>query len=250
MKIEFDVISRFVHGQMPDDERTSFDQALANDAALRTTVASEIALYRDLQNAVRHHTLITPQKKEFESLLQEIAQETAPQTAQEIAPQTPALTKQNTGWWKFAAAAALIVSVAVYMFYPKNPPNTEALYAQYFAPDCDDATMGVVTQDDITAAKALVCAKKWAEAKIALNKITSAQTQLLLAHVLTETGEYDAALAAIDKAQKSTGLGAEWAQAGVFLKQNKIAECKQILLKIVETKAAHYKDAEALLKTL
>ena len=229
---------------MPDEERTAFTTAIADDPALRESVANEIQLYRDLQSAVRYNTVVAPKTQGFKTLLNEIESEIT-----QIP--TAALPKGNANWWKFAAAAALLVATITYVFYPKTAANTNELYAQYFAPDCNDTTMGAITPDDnLEKAKKIVCAKQWAQAKTALADQTTPEARFLLVHVLTENKEYEAAFVVLDTLYKNTNVAVEWQRAGVLLKQSKTDECKQILQKIVATQAAHYKDAEELLTTL
>jgi hypothetical protein len=239
MTYEFDDISRYAQGLMPDAERTAFTKALQDNPALQTEVTKEIALYRSLQETVLYNTVHAPQVADFAQVLKAAAADTAP-------PARPVALASRKWLW-VAAAVLLGIIATTTLFYPRAALDTNALYATHFGQTCGAQTMGAVTKTIIEQAEAACCKKDWAAAKQQLQGNTSPDALLLLTRIYTETGDYDAALQTLNALSPNADLPIAWLRAGILLKQNKIPECTAILKTIISTKAKHYKDAAALM---
>ncbi len=116
----YELIERYLSGQMEELERKAFEQRLANEAALR----EELDIHRELEAAVNEKEV-----RAFSDLLIEVDQANqagGTESSQRIRP----LFAPRT-WWSMAAVALVLVG-AYFILRPSNQIYEEELFAAHY----------------------------------------------------------------------------------------------------------------------
>lgn len=127
---EFERIERFLVGEMPEDERHSFEKEISENEALRQYVA-EISI---ILQEVATNKLRDAMNDFHEELVDSNTVESLPQSL------------KRTVWWPWAVAASIALALCLWVFIGNQNAN-ERLFTAYFTPDPGLVTaMGVSDQ--------------------------------------------------------------------------------------------------------
>ncbi len=193
----FEVIEAYVLDRMEAEERTAFEQRMANDAALRVEVEMERENIRAIELGG------------MERMLKEVRGEHAMQRDQ---------GSGWTSWLKYAAVVAVLLGSALWFIL--RPSANERLFAEYFTPDPGlPVTMGATNDPAFQDAMVSYKEGKYAEARakwepMALVHLDNDTLRYYLASAALGMGDADFAIpllegVAVDPASEFAGK-ARW----------------------------------------
>lgn len=174
-KPTFEAIEAYVLDRLPAGERMAFEQRLERDTDLR----AELALQREHIRAVELGGMAR--------MLQQVARE-----------ERGAAAKGFGTYWKYAAAVALLVVAAAWLFL--RTAANEALFAEHFVADPGlPVAMGIAEDPDFADAMVHYKEGHYAEA-------VTAWTSLLGQHPTNDTLQFYIAAAALANADAATAV--------------------------------------------
>lgn len=242
--INYEEIDKYIHNELSSEERIRFEEQLKKDP----TLEEAYQLYSSIENTMQSDT--KSETAFFTENLQPFQKKYF----------TTAKSKK-TGKVKrvfflaISAAAILILVLTVFPIGNGAKMTNEELYAQYTPFEkVTEITRGSTKDSLFNIGSSFYNNKKYTEAIPYFEKVldSNAQAHFLYAVCFIETNNYPKAYAALDdliNGQSSYREKAEFYKALLFLKQNKVDACKQMLLSI--NRYSSYNDqAKALYKKL
>jgi hypothetical protein len=247
----FEKIELYLHNELEGEELRLFEEQLKTDKELR----EQLALYTTIDEEMRQKMSGNEEEEKLKETLSGLNRKYFNQGG----GSAKVLLLNKRRRWLFAAAAAilLLLAGAYWLFFTGNR-ESGTLYAQYarhqpLSLQRDNNDGAKILQDAVKAYNN----KNFNEALIGLTnylQTDSSDAELLLAKniCLTETGNYEQAIAGLNKLAAENEIfksQALWYKALVYLKQNNKAECKEIL-ESIPPGADTYTKAIELLKEL
>jgi hypothetical protein len=130
---DYEIISRYVDGEMDAGEMKAFEELLQRDAELR----NEVSLYKEVNGTLK--SKLHPSKEELalRSTLEQM-------NGQYFKPQAKVVTMRQKSWWSAAAVAAVLV-IATMIWAPWK----QDLYRQYAAIEMTTAAERGAPEDSL-----------------------------------------------------------------------------------------------------
>ncbi len=246
-------IAAYLDGTLSPEDHAAFEARIQQDTAL----AQEVALHREV-----HETLSDTVEPQLEAQLQAIGDEYA-------APAAPVTTapSQKFPRWIWAAAAAVALIAAFFIFSPGGSPSgndSEAVFAEVFQPY--PALQTVRAEDDsgrvvssIETAMRTYEAADYATAISQLQQITEedpayTRAQFYLGNSYLVLEKNDEALAAFDAVlNQSSNVfheQAAWYKALTYWQDGSTRRCKGVLKDIQAGGGSYAQAAGSLLEKL
>lgn len=237
-------IARYAEGDMPADERSAFEAALASDEALQ----QQLNLYREVHGSLQQHFSADEQRDQLQGTLQSLRGEFFNEASQ---PGKLVSMKR----WLVGAVAVAAVLIAVVFVWQFQQPNLFEKYAATTMPE--PAERGEQTRDTLQGAVAAFNKKDYLSAAGVLAHVKQHDTDnsfvnfyygvsLLQTNRITQAREIFNHLWVGQSAFK---FDAAFYQALTYLKEGNKPLCKEWLLKI-PADAANYNKAQELLEKL
>ena len=259
MKKNLQLIERYSDGELNADEITAFEKRLAEDAAFLKAFQQEKELMQGIEEFGNQQL-----RKQLDVIhLEETGQVEIPDVKEPPSHFDPFEAPKADGkvvgmtrryWW--LAAAALGVGMVARWFMATNQPTPQQLYAIFAVHDFDFTEMG--TNEELLAqSERLLKEKKYASALPIINQYLSAnpddvKVKMAKGIALLETGKYSEAQVVFETIGRENMImenEANWYLALSFLKQGKITESKNQLLKIPKA-AVNYERVKKLIQYL
>jgi len=247
----YEKIEHYVAGDMPEEERTAFEQQLQTDPALK----QQWQVYSQLHEYLKNKESIAAGEISLRNSMQEAIDEQ--KAAAIIAAKVIPLRKK---WIAAVAAAAaiiiLVLVVRIAFFAP--PTDSKILYAQYDGFEKLSVTnRGSEADSLLDIAATHFNNKNYKQALPALDLYLKANPnqahyQLARGYALMQTGDYKAAeqdLLQVQNGSSSYVSQAKWYRALAQLKQGNGNAAKAILFTI-DNNEENYQQAQEILKKL
>lgn len=254
---DYEKIEQYLNDELASDERTAFELQMQADAAL----ATEVILYKNILNGLQNNAAARAGEAAFIETLEANKKKLHHQHTAKIIPfyKSRVFVIATT-----AIAASVLAFVLIFSLFT-SPKNAQQLYAQYAVHDTISATMrGSIdtgTQQKIADSLFFIMQqaynhKQYVLALPFLQSYTATHNEveykLATGICLLETNQYDKAISIFKSVANTENVlkyRAKWYTALTYLKQNKIAQCKEALQQI-PAEAGEYNNAQQLLKAL
>ncbi|MEM9549017.1 MAG: tetratricopeptide repeat protein [Bacteroidota bacterium] len=237
-KDHFEQIDTYILGQMSDEQKNQFEEAMKNDIALK----NEVSLRRDMMQGIK-----IDGRKKLKQTLEEIHHQKDRTTEKSIASRQRTLPT-----WLVAASIVLLLSVTFLWNSLKQPNLVKSYYQPYELSlnlRSDDSAEDLATIDKLYTEGDYSTVQPLIEAY--LNKNPNQKTlQLALAICQFETKEYEKALNTLQSLESDPFLKdqARWYAALIYIDENNRSEAIKKLNPLVEdTKSDHHEEAKRLL---
>ncbi len=246
---QFEHIEAYINGELKGDALRAFEEAIAAN----TELAKQVSLYRSIEQEMRNAARSNSGEKELKQTLEQLNKKYF------ISPQKKAkYTSFSSRQW-FAVAAVLVaavITVVLYLNLSSPSKNTQELYAQ-FAIHSALTTQRGGADSMMRSAIERFNNKQYADALPLLTELLikdSNDIELKLAkHICElETGKVETALSGFEEIERTSPVfryQAAWYKALVYLKTNKVDQCKSVL-QTIPVDADTYSKANELLKDL
>ena len=237
-------IARSAEGDMPADERSAFEAALASDETLR----QQLNLYREVHGSLQQHFSADEQRDQLQGTLHSLRGEFFKEASQ---PGKLVSMKR----WLVGAVAVAAVLIAVVFVWQFQQPN---LFEKYAAVTMDPTIeRGEQTEDLLWDAQKSFNNKDYSSAAQSLAQIRQIDTANSLVNFyygvsLLQTNNITQAREIFNQlwvGQSAFKFDAAFYQALTYLKEDNKPLCKEWLLKI-PADAANYNKAPELLGKL
>jgi hypothetical protein len=248
----FEKIELYLHNELKGEELQLFEEQLKNDAELRV----QVDLYKTIDNEMRQKTSGSEGEDQLKKTLSDLNKKYFNQ--QKSPAKVVPMQSRKRRMYVAAAVALLVIAGSYWFFFTGSSKNSEVLYAQYAVHESlssqrSNIDSAKILQDAIAAYNN----KKYDEALTGLitclQKDSSDAELVLVKNIcLTETGNYDQAIAGFDRLALSNEIfkyQAIWHKALVYLKQGDKTASKKIL-ETIPADADMYGKAQELLKEL
>jgi tetratricopeptide (TPR) repeat protein len=227
-QINYEMIGRYLEGELSGEELLAFETAIKNDPAL----AEEVRLYQRINEEMKSHAQGLKEEQSLKQTLNKL-------NAEHFGIEDNKVRKMNR-WW-FAAAAAVAAAIVLFILRPFSGTSfkNEKVFAAYMKEV--EPLPGVVrgNEKDTLLEKAtdLYNRKQYKEALPLLREISTAkpgdaQVKLAAGICLLQTGQYDAADAIFNEIAGGDTIYQEeavWYKALTALITNKREECYSLL---------------------
>lgn len=247
-QINYEMISRYLEGELSGEELLAFEAAMKNDPAL----AEEVHLYQSINEEMQAHTQDLKEEQALKHKLHQLNKE-------HFRTEVPKVRKMNR-WW-LAAVAAVAAAIVLFILRPFSGTsfNNEKVFAAYMKEV--EPLPGVVrgNEKDALLEKAtdLYNRKQYKEALPLLREMSTVKpgdTQVKLAAgiCLLQTGQYDAANAVFNEIAGGDTIYKEeaiWYKALTALITNKTDEC-YTLLQSLSAGSSNAEKAKELMKKI
>jgi hypothetical protein len=238
-----------LRGELEGEALQDFEKQLAENKEL----ASEVALYKNMDNEMLLHFKNRGDEEELRNSIQDLNKKHFFDT-----PKSKVVPFNK--WWLAAAAAAIGVIVVIANFFSSSTVfNNQTLYAQYTSnvESLPSVERGNSTDSLFIEAANLYNQKNYTKALPILLDIVSKkqnEKQLLLAAGVCylKTEKIDSALAIFNTLSTQQTVfkdKATWYKALILLKQNKLTDSYNTLL-LISTDADDYKAAKELMEKI
>ena len=183
-----DIIDRYLHNQLSDEELLEVKKRLAEDAAFKAEVAEREAI---------HHGILAFGNEELKTELDLIHQEEV-EKKKVVKPEVK--TPRRIIPWSIAAAITVILIALAYLFFPKDTMNNNDLFTKYYAPyKTSIAERGSTVADKLIQIEQLYQQKSFNEVIPLVDDVmksqgTNAKLQLILGIAHLESGDLEKAL--------------------------------------------------------
>jgi Tetratricopeptide repeat len=186
----FDQIEAYLLGQMSDDQKSDFEQALASDQALAAQFKQQELEHRAMQ-IMRE-----------DSLRQQMAAWKAEREAASVKPAVIPLFWSTRRIFQIAIAASFLLVAGFFAYDQLTTPNSISQFAAYYPQvqmgGSRDNSILSPTSDTLEQAKALLADEKYEAAEQLLKSISAtnlsyAEAQMYYADSRFKQGDYDGA---------------------------------------------------------
>jgi predicted Zn-dependent protease len=233
--INYEIIEQYLNGELDGEALQAFEQQLKTDTAL----ATEVALYRNIQQELKQSQQYQDEENALTGTLTALGK-------QHFLPSPVKRLGMRKLWWVAAAAAAVLLFFIINPLSKSHVTNDQ-LFAQYAVPENLPAAQrgNAVDSLSIKAAR-LYNSKAYTEALPLLDSIVKqqpGQPQLQLAIGICQlyTGDYTSSIKNFDELSAGEHIyknEAIYWKALAYLKQNKKEECIATLKLIPDHEAA------------
>jgi tetratricopeptide (TPR) repeat protein len=227
-QINYEMIGRYLEGELSGEELLAFETAMKNDPAL----AEEVRLYQSINEEMQAHTQDLKEEQALRQTLDKL-------NTEHFGKEETRVKKMNR-WW-FAAAAAVAAAIVLFILRPFSGTsfNNEKAFAAYMKEV--EPLPGVVRGDEndslLEKGTDLYNRKHYKEAlpllrEIGTDKPGDTQVKLATGICLLQTGQYDAADTIFNEIAGGNTIYKEeaiWYKALTALITNKTEECYSIL---------------------
>lgn len=237
---DMEMIERYLNDELTAEEKLQAEQRMSVDPEFKR----RLEVFREYQQ------MHSEEQVSFRELLQEVEREYLQ-------------SKKPKKFWLIAASVSTICLLAAVYFLFFNPsPQPQALYAQYFSPPADNLTVrGDQGRQLLSEAMTLYNDQQFAEA---LQRFESWQEQhpdsipvifySAISHMAL--GDMQPAIAQLEQISwENTESGpykvaARWYLSLAYLKNEKTAESRKILIDLAEGSSSYAAKAQQLLREL
>jgi tetratricopeptide (TPR) repeat protein len=196
-------IESYFQNELTQDERLAFENRCINDEAF----ASEIAFYISARQAIKDQLIQNKQKEWIEPVARE-----------EVKLDLPTRKIYQQNWFRYAAAASVIILIALY--FETRPTDPKELAANYIGTNYQHLSQKMsVATDSIELGKAAYNHKNYSKAAQIFEAVSSSNmgnADLIKYRglVYLQLHSYDKAIAAFDSLASMQGL---YSNPGLFL---------------------------------
>lgn len=256
---DLQIIERYFGGELSAEEVAVFEKRLAEDPAFFKTFQQEKELMRGIEEFGNQQL-----RKQLDVIhLEETGQVDIPDVKEPPTHFDPFEVPKADGkvvgmkrryWW--LAAAVLGVGMIARWFMATNQPTPQQLYAIFAVHDFDFTEMGA-NEELLAQSERLLKEKQYASALPIIDQYLTAnpddvKVKMAKGIALLETGKYSEAQRLFETVGRENMImenEANWYLALSFLKQGKITESKNQLLKIPKA-AVNYERVKKLIHFL
>lgn len=246
-EINYERINDYLDGQLSGEDLLAFEKEMQANAEL----AREVALFKTTGNQLSAQLKNLEEKEELTETLKGL------NTTYFKKPEV--VVRSFSRWWYAAGVAAAIILFFIIKPLQHQSLSNEALFIAYSknVEELPGAERGNKDDTMLQRATSVYNKKDYASALPLLQNVLAGkpeEIQLYLAMGICylQTGKYDSAINVFDTiANGNTVFKTEaiWYKALVFLKQNKLADCRSALQSIPPG-GYQFKEAAALLKEI
>jgi hypothetical protein len=249
----FDLISRYLEGEMNEQERLAFEKKIKDNPEL----AKEIKLHRDIDDTIKD-TKLLDFYEQLESIHKKLKKEGALEETHD--------EKENHNrrlylrWYNIAAAIIILLVISTVLYFTLRPPLNERLYSQFFKPyNGSYIVRSAATQDKYSKASDTYDSANYEKSWNMFNELIKVDTLKINAMFFKgisamEINKYDDAINSFNFIIKDNSTlfvnQAEWYLALCYLKNNDMPNAKKLFGEIAESNASHKSDAKRILKKL